>query len=443
MKQFAFRSLLVLLLQAGFFLGAWGINPPSALALTPEQQLYNEAWRIVSRSYLDESFNDNNWWNVRQKTLRSNPLESRDETYGAIQKSLALLGDPFTRLMRPEQYRNLKVTTSGELTGVGLQVAQDADSGEIVVIAPVQGSPAEAAGIVPRDRILQIDNALTTTLTLDDAANRMRGETGSSVRLQIQHEENPPQEIKLVRERISLNPVSSELKKTTAGKVGYIRLNQFNANATVDFELALKNLQKQEADAYVVDLRNNPGGLLQAGIAIARMWINDGAIVYTANRQGILDSFQATNTALSDKPLVVLVNAGTASASEILAGALQDSGRAELVGTKTFGKGLIQSLFELSDGSGMAVTVAKYETPDHHDINKLGIQPNLTIEAEGLRRDQLATDADPQYTAAIERLVVLEKQWAEHRAEEQASTYSVTDTAAPAPAPIAEPAFAS
>jgi len=410
MKQFALRSLLLLLLQLGFFLGAWGANPSPALALTEEQQLYNEAWRIVSRSYLDESFNNNNWWTVRQKTLRSNPLESRDETYGAIQKSLALLGDPFTRLMRPEQYRNLKVTTSGELTGVGLQVAQDADSGEIVVIAPVQGSPAEAAGIAPRDRILQIDSALTSDLTLDDAANRMRGESGSSVRLQVQHEGGQPEEIKLVRERISLNPVSSELRQTAAGKVGYIRLNQFNANATADFELALKNLQRQEAGAFVLDLRNNPGGLLQAGIAIARMWINDGAIVYTADRQGILDSFQANNQALSDQPLMVLVNAGSASASEILAGALQDSGRAELVGTKTFGKGLIQSLFELSDGSGMAVTVAKYETPDHHDINKLGIQPDITIEAEGLRRDQLATEADPQYAAAIERLAVLAEQ---------------------------------
>jgi len=410
MKQFALRSLLLLLLQLGFFFGAWEINPPPALALTEEQQLYNEAWRIVSRSYLDESFNDNNWWTVRQKTLRSNPLESRDETYGAIQKSLSLLGDPFTRLMRPEQYRNLKVTTSGELTGVGLQVAQDADSGEIVVIAPVQGSPAEAAGIVPRDRILQIDSALTSDLTLDDAANRMRGESGSSVRLQVQHEGGKPEEIKLVRERISLNPVSSELRQTAAGKVGYIRLNQFNANATADFELALSNLQRQEAGAFILDLRNNPGGLLQAGIAIARMWINDGAIVYTADRQGILDSFQANNQALSDQPLMVLVNAGSASASEILAGALQDSGRAELVGAKTFGKGLIQSLFELSDGSGMAVTVAKYETPDHHDINKLGIQPDITIEAEGLRRDQLATEADPQYAAAIERLAVLTEQ---------------------------------
>lgn len=183
-----------------------------------------------------------------------------------------------------------------------------------------------------------------------------------------------------------------------------MRLNQFNANATAEFEAAVRDLQQQGAEAFILDLRNNPGGLLQAGIAIARMWIDEGAIVYTADRLGILDSFQATHSALSDAPLVVLVNAGTASASEILAGALQDSGRAQLVGTTTFGKGLIQSLFELSDGSGMAVTVAKYETPAHHDINKLGIQPDLSIEAEGLRRDQLATEADPQYMAAIELL---------------------------------------
>jgi carboxyl-terminal processing protease len=434
MKQFAFRSFLVLLLQLGFLLGGSGFHTPVALALTPEQQLYNEAWRIVSRSYLDESFNGNNWWNVRQKTLRSNPLEGRDETYGAIQASLALLGDPFTRLMRPEQYRNLKVTTSGELTGVGLQVAQDAESGDLVVIAPVQGSPAEAAGIAPRDRILQIDNALTQSLTLDDAAARMRGEPGSSVRLKIQQDKGQPKEIQLVRERISLNPVSAELKpKTPAGTVGYLRLSQFNANATADFEIALKDLQRRGAEAFILDLRNNPGGLLQGGIALARMWIDDGAIVYTVDRQGILDSFQATQSALSDRPLVALVNAGTASASEILAGALQDSGRAELVGETTFGKGLIQSLFELSDGSGMAVTVAKYETPAHHDINKLGIQPDVTIAAEGLRRDQLATDADPQYNAALERLAALKQARARQNAEQSATaTSSTARTATPA-----------
>lgn len=185
MKQLAFRLFLVLLLQIGFVLG--GVGPGSmALALTPEQQLYNEAWRIVSRSYLDDSFNDHNWWTVRQKTLRKRALAERSETYDAIQESLALLGDPFTRLMRPDQYRNLKVTTSGELTGVGLQVAKDNDSGSLIVIAPVQGSPAEAAGIGPRDRILQIDSALTQDLSLDDAATRMRGEPGSAVKLVIQ-----------------------------------------------------------------------------------------------------------------------------------------------------------------------------------------------------------------------------------------------------------------
>lgn len=402
MRQVAFKWVLLLVLQLGLFLGQ-GLGPlPAAQALTEEQQLYNEAWRIVSRSYLDESFNGHNWWNVRQKTLRSNALEQRSETYDAIQNSLALLGDPFTRLLRPDQYRNLKVTTSGELTGVGLQISQDAETGDLVVIAPVQGSPAEAAGILPRDRILQIDSALTRDLSLDDAAARMRGTEGSSVQLRVQHGDEAAKLISLKRERISLNPVVADLKRGEAGqKVGYIRLNQFNANATGEFEATLDGLQQQGAQAYILDLRNNPGGLLQAGIAIARLWVDQGAIVYTADRQGILDSFRATGARFVDQPLVVLVNGGTASASEILAGALQDSGRAQLVGEQTFGKGLIQSLFELSDGAGLAVTVAKYETPAHHDIHRQGIQPDLVVAAETLGRDQLATEADPQYQAAL------------------------------------------
>jgi carboxyl-terminal processing protease len=158
--------------------------------------------------------------------------------------------------------------------------------------------------------------------------------------------------------------------------IGYIRLSQFSANATEEVAQAIKKLQKQGAESYILDLRNNPGGLLQAGIDIARLWLPDGTVVYTVNRQGIQDSFTATGEALTDAPLAVLVNPGTASASEILAGALQDNGRALLVGEKTFGKGLIQSLFELSDGSGLAVTVAKYETPNHKDIHKLGIIPD-------------------------------------------------------------------
>jgi carboxyl-terminal processing protease len=167
---------------------------------------------------------------------------------------------------------------------------------------------------------------------------------------------------------------------------------------------AISSLEKKGAAAYILDLRNNPGGLLQAGIEIARLWLDSGTIVYTVNRQGIQGSFEAYGPALTDDPLVILVNQGTASASEILAGALQDNGRAKLVGETTFGKGLIQSLFELSDGSGLAVTIAKYETPQHRDINKLGIKPDKVISQAPLNREQIGTTADVQYQAALEIL---------------------------------------
>jgi carboxyl-terminal processing protease len=209
----------------------------------------------------------------------------------------------------------------------------------------------------------------------------------------------------LVRDRISLNPVFASLERQSGDlAIGYIRLSQFSANAAQEMAAAVTDLDKKGARAYILDLRNNPGGLLQAGIEIARLWLDEGAIVYTANRQGTLDSFTAAGAALTDAPLAVLVNQGTASSSEILAGALQDNGRAVLVGEKTFGKGLIQSLFELPDGAGLAVTVAKYETPSHRDIHKQGIAPDLSVAQERLTYQEIGTEADLQYKAAVQFL---------------------------------------
>lgn len=400
MSKRVFWVGLLLLVQL-VFTSFWGT--PSAAALTDEQKLFNQAWGILNRAYVDESFNHQNWWLIRQKALKK-PLRDREESYEAIQEMLASLDDPFTRFLPPEQYRSLRVNTSGELTGVGLQIALD-EQGNIEVILPISGSPAEAAGLQPRDRILQIDGLSTLGLSLDEAAQRMRGKVGTTVILTIQHyTDQSIEDIAIVRDRIELNPVVAELKATESINVGYIRLTQFNANATAEVTKAINNLEAKGADAYILDLRNNPGGLLQAGIEIARLWLKEGAIVYTVNRQGILDSFEATETELTEDPLVVLVNQGTASASEILAGALQDNGRAVLVGEKTFGKGLIQSLFDLFDGSGLAVTVAKYETPNHRDIHKLGITPDYVVPLDALTRQEVATEADPQYQAAIELL---------------------------------------
>jgi carboxyl-terminal processing protease len=402
MHRRVFQITILLVLPFALVFGSW-VQP--AAALTPEQQLLSEAWRIVNRSYVDDSFNNHNWWSVREKAVKES-LNDREQTYTAIQGMLANLDDPFTRLLKPEQYRSLQVNTSGELTGVGLQIAIDSESNTLTVVAPLAGSPADKAGIQPLDRILKIDGTPTSELSLDEAATRMRGRIGTPVTLTLGREgRETPEEIELVRDRIELNPVYAELQSGPDNlPLGYIRLSQFSANATTEVSHAIEKLEKQGAAAYILDLRNNPGGLLQAGIEIARLWLDSGTIVYTVNRQGILGSFEASGGALTNDPLIVLVNKGTASASEILAGALQDNGRAQLVGEKTFGKGLIQSLFDLSDGSGLAVTVAKYETPNHTDINKLGIAPDRVVPLDSMARGKIGSEADLQYQAALQLL---------------------------------------
>ena len=445
------------IIRVGLFLAlvlmlVLNVSAPAAQALTDEQKLLNEVWRIVDRAYVDDTFNHQNWWLVRQRRLKQ-PLRNREETYSAIQEILGSLDDPYTRLLKPDQYRSLQTNTSGELTGVGLQITQETSTGELQVIAPIEGSPADQAGIKARDRILKIDGTSAIDLTLDEAAERMRGPIGSRVVLTIVPAQGGSlgrsptdistnaltgastdaptdtsgkaasgkspdsgvspvskvpelQVIELIRDRITLNPVYADLRPQANGNsIGYIRLTQFNANAAAEVAHAIARMEAKGANGYILDLRNNPGGLLQSGIDIARLWLKESTIVYTVNRQGVQDSFEAGGEPLTDDPLVVLVNQGTASASEILAGALQDNGRAQLMGEKTFGKGLIQSLFNLSDGSGLAVTIAHYETPNHHDINRQGIEPDEAIALQPISRDQLATPDDTQYQAAIQRLL--------------------------------------
>jgi len=406
-KIFWMRQLFLLVLVVVIMFGGWA-SP--AIALTEEQRLVAEAWRLVDRAYVDDTFNHQNWWLVRQKALKQ-AIPDHESAYSSIQKMLAGLDDPFTRLLKPDQYRSLQTNTSGELTGVGLQISLDAETKVLKVIAPISGSPADRAGVKPADTILKIDQVPTAGLSLDEAAERMRGSIGSRVVLTIQRTGSDPSDVAIVRDRIALNPVTFELRVADSQsaerpktKIGYVRLAQFNANATAEVSRAINLLEKQGAEAYVLDLRSNPGGLLLSGIEIARLWMDEGTIVYTVNRQGIEGSFEATGQALTKDPLVVLVNQGTASASEILAGALKDNQRATIIGERTFGKGLIQSLFDLSDGAGLAVTVAKYETPDHIDINKQGIKPDVIVPLDPLAITPLGMQRDRQYEAAVEFL---------------------------------------
>jgi len=405
MKRTFWQKLLTVMVAIGV---AWFSWMPNTLAYhSEEEKIFLEAWRIVNQAYLDETFNDQNWWFVRQRFLKDE-FPNREATYEAIEQMLATLDDPFTRLLRPEQYRSLQVNTSGELSGVGLQIDINSKTKQLEVVTPIDGSPAEKAGIKPRDRVLAIDGVKTKGLSLDEAASRMRGKVGTQVTLTVQSgkgEDATTRDVDIVRDRISLNPVYASLDETSAEMpIGYIRLSQFSANATDTIAHQIAELEQQGAKGFILDLRNNPGGLLQAGIEVARLWLDSGTVVYTVNRQGMIGSYGAKEEAVTDAPLVVLVNQGSASASEILAGALQDNDRAKIVGETTFGKGLIQSLFELPDDSGIAVTVAKYETPNHRDINEAGIKPDYAVSQSLIPFSTMGTRDDKQYQQAVKLL---------------------------------------
>jgi carboxyl-terminal processing protease len=304
----------------------------------------------------------------------------------------------------------MQIDTSGELSGVGIQLSLDKDSKELVVVSPIDGSPASRAGVQPKDVIVSIDGRSTKGMSTEDAVKLIRGKAGTTVKLVLRRK-GANIDVPLTRELIELHAVNHQVNVTPDGvKVGYIRLKQFNANATKDMRSAIRELENQGVQGYVLDLRSNPGGLLMASIEIARQWLNEGIIVSTKTRDGIQDVKRATGRALTSRPMVVLVNEGSASASEILSGALQDNKRAVLVGQKTFGKGLVQSVRGLSDGSGMTVTIAKYLTPENRDIHKYGIKPDVPAqlseqEAQKLTVEDLGTRKDGQYRVAESTLM--------------------------------------
>ncbi len=370
------------------------------------KELIDEVWQLIDRNYVDATFNQVDWDAVRTEYL-GREYASQEEAYVAVREMLERLEDPYTRFMDPEEFRNMQIDTSGELTGVGIQISQDEETKEIVVVAPIEDTPAFEAGIRSKDVILAIDGEPTEGMELNDAVSRIRGPVDSEVMLTIRRGEDIL-EVPIVRARIEIHPVRYDVQTGPEGPVGYIRLTQFSANAASEMSEAIQDLESQNVTGYILDLRSNPGGLLYSSIDIAQMWLNEGTIVSTVNRQGVVDEEVASSRALTTRPLVVLVDGGSASASEILSGALQDNQRAVLVGSRTFGKGLVQSVRSLADGSGVAVTVAKYLTPSGRDINKHGIDPDIPVELTEEQRELLASDReligtadDPQYAEAL------------------------------------------
>jgi len=386
--------------------------PASGVAITDSpKEVLDQAWQIVFRDYLDTTgkYTPEQWRKLR-RTMLAKSYGSPKEGYEAIRGMLGTLDDPYTRFLDPREFKEMQIDTSGELSGVGIQLSLDKETKELVVIAPIEGSPASRAGVQPKDVIVSIDGKSTKGMSTEDAVKLIRGKSGTTVTLTLRRK-GQKLDVALTRELIELHAVDHQINTTSDGvKVGYIRLKQFNANATKDMREAVRELEDKGVQGYVLDLRSNPGGLLMASVEIARQWLNEGIIVSTKTRDGIQDVKRATGRALTTKPLVVLVNEGSASASEILSGALQDNNRGVLVGQKTFGKGLVQSVRGLSDGSGMTVTIAKYLTPRNRDIHKHGIDPDVPAklseaEVQKLTLEDLGTRKDSQYRVAESTLM--------------------------------------
>jgi len=398
-----------IILFATTFSGIFFNNFAEATVLNnSHKEVIDHVWQIIYRDFLDSSgkFQKSKWIKLRKEFLSRTYLD-KNEAYNAIRDMLLNLNDSYTRFLEPKEFNQMRIDTSGELTGVGIQIVKDKESDDLIIVSPIEGTPAYDAGLKAKDKILSIDDISTEGMFIDDAVKLIRGERGTKVKLEILRGSKSFYKI-LSREKIEIKTVFSKANKTKNGLlIGYVRIKQFNANASRETRDAIKDLEKKQVAGYVLDLRGNPGGLLDSSIDISRHFINKGVIVSTLSKDGLKEIKRGNGQALTNKPLVVLVNEGSASASEIVSGAIKDNKRGKLVGKKTFGKGLVQSMRTLVDGSGLTVTVAKYLTPNGTDINKSGIVPDIDVRMNinPILQREIGTRKDKQYKAGEKELI--------------------------------------
>ncbi len=358
-KKVATISALLLLLTLS--LGGGVASKSNDSAATYENlKLFTEVLSIIQSQYVDE-------------------VPPKDVIYGAIKGTLRGL-DPHSSFLDPEMYREMQVETSGSFGGLGIEITLKDDV--LTVVAPIEGTPAYRAGIQSGDRIVKIEGLSTKDMQLTDAVKRMRGKPGSKVTISIVREGwAEPKDFPIVREQIRVQSVKSNQLEPG---IEYIRLRQFQEQTSGDLEATLEKYSKDgKIQGLILDLRNNPGGLLTSSVEVTEKFIDSGRlVVYTEGRVRNQNMrFQANSKKVySDFPMVVLVNQGSASASEIVAGALQDWGRAVVIGTQTFGKGSVQTIIPLSDGSGLRLTTAKYYTPKGRSIHGKGVTPDIIVE---------------------------------------------------------------
>lgn len=356
-------------------------------------KLFWDTWNLVSQEYFDKEALDHN-----------------KMFYGAIQGMVAAIDDPYTVFLPPEQQKSTKEELGGSFEGVGIQLGFNKDK-RLVVIAPLDGTPAKKAGVLPEDLIVKINDSETTNISLPEAVKMIRGPKGTEVALTVYRSgDTDTKEFKLQRDTIVVKSVEISFKQNKQGeKIGVIKLSRFGDRTQEEWNQAVSDALSQGIKGVVLDLRNNPGGYLDGAIFIASEFLDNGTVVIQENNHGKKTPFGVNRKGkLINLPTTVLVNKGSASASEIVAGALQDHNRAKLVGTKSFGKGTIQQSEELPGNTGLHVTIARWLTPNARWVNELeGLDPDITVEIPKPKEGETVDDTkDIQLDKALELLAL-------------------------------------
>ena len=338
--------------------GVSGSKQTATDLFSPLEQLYQ---------YIDRYF----YWPER--------IEDRTLLYGAMKGLVKQLDDPYSEFLDPGDHERWEESLEGEFSGVGIEIT--IKDTVLTVIAPLMGTPAEQAGVQIGDQILAIDGDSTDGITLTEASLKIRGEVGTAVVLLLRHRDGSEEEVSIVRDTISVEAVTTEL--LAEERILYIRISRFDSDVTHELDQILLGGDLETSDGVILDLRNNPGGLLNAAIDVSRRFVDDGAIVITKGRVAGEQTYPALGNRIPNLPLVVLINGGTASAAEIAAGAIRDHEMGILIGERTFGKGVIQRMIEFSDGSALKLTTGEYVTPLGHVVQGVGLVPDIALaEAE-------------------------------------------------------------
>lgn len=386
----------IIFLGAFLFLSGWVIRD-NVFAYSPVD-LYDNVWRLVNLKFVDQTNNAQNWSKWRHKY--DSKIVTNEDAYVAINTMVASLNDPYTKFLDPKEFADETNSIKGSLKGIGIQIG--VKDGKLMVIAPIEDTPAEKAGLLADDEILEIDGASTKGITVDKAADKIRGKEGTQVTLLVKRKDAPPKTYTITRAEIEIKSISQKIpdKINMPDDFCYIRLSSFiSRNAASEFGSILNNSKNKKG--FIIDLRSNPGGLLTNAIYISDMFLDGGTIVSTVDRDGYKETQRASSGVYTKKPVVVLINKGSASASEIFSGAMKDNHRAVIIGEQSFGKGLVQEINKLPYEAGINITIQKYLTPNGTDINKKGITPDIEVK---LTEEDIKNKNDVQLQKAIEVL---------------------------------------